>query len=333
MKSRKLPGIDAAWAKNLLLTHLYDATGTETADLLVRGPIDSRDYSRIFHVESSSLPSQGALKLCLKPNRPDPDPQDARHQFEILEQVYRASSSLSLRLAPKPYLLMEQEAAILIEWIPGEGLSRRLFSWRRSANTTELIAKAAIWLRKFHDVHPLPDGTLDVDTKLSRLSRLENDAFQDNELFQRCHAMLSERADRAASPRLLRSWLHGDFKAENLLISNNEIMGIDIQARSSNVTVYDIAQFFNNIELTARQPFYWRLAAIKESLYTHFMAHYLGNKRVSLDLPLLWVRLYMLLSGWAGLRKGSDWSFRGHYLQSCYQSAARDLLKKLKSAI
>src|SRR5699024_6619082 len=147
-----------------------DVCSSDLADeVIVQGPLAQRDYSRVFRVHCSRLPSTSVMKLCLKPHSLVQNPRDARGQFSILEKVHTASSDKGMRLAPQPYLLMESEGVFLAEWITGDIMARRLFGlhpWLRLANRMDLDGAAAKWLRSFHQLNPLPSGTLELQSKV-----------------------------------------------------------------------------------------------------------------------------------------------------------------------
>lgn len=320
---------DADWARELLLPHL--APGTQAGDLIVHGPLTRRDYSRVFRVQSSALPSASVMKLCLKTGSFVPNPRDARQQYSILEKIHAASANRGLHLVPQPYLLMEPEGVFLAEWIKGDIMATRLFGWElrfRPVNRLNLIKSAAEWLRSFHQLLSLPSGPLELQSKVLTLKELEADGFQENEIFRNCAAYLARCADRAGSVQLERSWLHGDFKADNLIVTGEKTIGIDIQAQTCDAIIYDIAQFLNNIELNVRYLHNRRLFRTRETLYDHFIHCYFGPEHGTYDLPLLWIRGYMLLCGWHEM-KNTGSSIGSRLTQNCYRAATRDLCGEL----
>jgi len=162
---------------------------------------------------------------------------------------------------PRPYLLDRERALLAIEWIDGVMMTASIASWRSGAvHAHGLMGQAGTWLRHFHRAHPLGNGSLDVAEKLRHLSEYDGSALAQESVFAQGVAELRRSAAAAASINLERSWIHGDFKTDNLIVSGQRIVGIDVQSRYENTVAYDLAPFINHLELTFCQPTVWRLA-------------------------------------------------------------------------
>jgi hypothetical protein len=322
--------LDAGWAETLLIAHLHNSPqGTGEHNITIRGPLSTRIYSRVFRVESSALPTPAVLKVCLQPHTSRPDKTSARQQFGTLQRLSESGSGQTRGLAPRPYLLIEDEGALLAEWIPGHNMAWRLFSWRcRPAEALGLTGEAAQWLRRFHDVQPDGQGPLDVEDKLSMANALAKKGLRGNPIYEGCLACLSKHASQAAAIPLKRSLVHGDFKAGNLLMNDGDAVGIDIHAAANNVVIYDIAQFLNDIDTSPR--FSWRgSGALARRLREHFIACYFGENHQEVRLPLLWIRAYIYLSQWHTSRTQFGHSLRGRAHQHRYKTAIRRIVSEL----
>jgi len=319
---------------SFLVKYLYGKDTTEKLDLCLRGPIYSGHNSKIYYVGSSRLPYPCALKFCVHSRTTLPDLDAAKQQYSTLEKVIRALPSNSRYRVPRPYLLMESEGALLTEWINGKNLSNMLFIFVRGTHRAEdLMRQSAAWLRNFHESRRLQPGSLDTNAKLAVIENLSKQYMVKDELLSAGHSCLTALADSASDVELPRSWLHGDFKSDNIIVSNDHVYGIDVQARYENVVVYDHASFLNHIELSLNCLRYPLLSLYQQRLYRAFLDQYIGSTRTDIELPLLWVRLYLLLSGRATVHKTMHHSIRGRYLESLYRRATVKVMSKLNTLL
>jgi len=315
---------------SFLVKYLYGKDTTEKLDLCLRGPIYSGYNSKIFYVSCSRLPYPCALKICVHSRTTLPDLDAAKQQYSTLEKVIRVLPSDSRYRVPRPYLLMEPEGALLTEWISGKNLSDMLLIFVRGTHRAEeLMQQSAAWLRIFHDSRQLQPGTLDTNAKLGVIDNLLKHCVIKDKLLSAGYSCLTALADSASDIKLPRSWLHGDFKSDNLIVSDAHVYGIDIQARYENVVVYDLASFLNHIELSLNCLRYPLLSLYQQRLYRAFLDQYIGSTHIDIELPLLWVRLYLLLSGRATVRNSMHRSIHGRYLESLYRRATAKILSKL----
>jgi hypothetical protein len=298
---------------------------------MVRGPLHERENSRLFYAECDALSSPAAIKWCLQPRTLQPDGDSAAQQFEALRRVADAMQSDGRYTVPRPYLLDRERALLAIEWIDGVTMTASIASWRCGASVAHgLIAQAGNWLRHFHRAHPLSDGSLDVAEKLRHLSEYEGCALAQERVFAQGLAELRRSAAAAASINLKRSWIHGDFKTDNLIVSGRRIVGIDVQIRHENTVVYDLAPFINHLELAFCHPTVWRLARARTRLITAFVDAYSEGKPDRVWLPLTWTRLYMMLSAWNAAQFRGLSRLRAAILGRCYRSATARLNAQLR---
>ena len=298
---------------------------------MVRGPLHERENSRVFYAECDALPTPAAIKWCWHPYALQPDHDSAVRQFEALGRVTEAMQASGRYAVPRPYLLDRERALIAIEWIAGKTITASIASWGCGANTAQgLLVDAGNWLRHFHRAGPLHDDRLDVENRLRNLSDYDKSALARERVFSLGLAELRRSAAAAASIDLKRSWLHGDFKTDNLIISGQRIVGIDLQIKHENAVVYDLAPFINHLDLAFYSPAFWRLSPARERLITAFIEAYNEADSESLLLPLTWVRLYLMLSAWdTGPTRGSS-RLRTTILGRYYRSAITKLSARLR---
>jgi hypothetical protein len=198
-----------------------------------------------------------------------------------------------------------------------------LFSWGcTAARAQQLIGQAGQWLKVFHSAHVLPRGYLDVDEKLALTRHIERDRSVRDRVFRRAVTVLRRSAGAAAAMPLARSWLHGDFKSDNLMISGSRTVGIDLHLRHENAVVYDLAPFLNYIDLRLCHPSGWKLLHSRERLHATFLNTYFAATPEDVVLPLAWVRLYLLLAEWYTAHSSAGSSFRARLIDACYRSVA-----------
>ena len=304
---------------------LQNSTGTadDASRCVVTGPFASRDNSRLFIAKCADFPSTAVVKLCLRPRTCRADPEAAQRQYDALVRTSQAMNVDSDFSVPQPYLLDAARGLLAVQWIAGKSMTDIVFSWRcNAARAQDLMARAGHWLKIFHTAHVLPDGQLDIDEKLASANRMERDRAVPDSVFFRAVSLLREAAGAAAAAPLARSWLHGDFKSDNLMISGLRTVGIDIHLRHENVVIYDLAPFLNYIDLRLCHPSGWRLRHSRELLHVRFLTSYFSATWKQMALPLAWVRLYLLLGEWHTAHANARSHVRTRMIDLCYRSVA-----------
>lgn len=262
----------------------------------LEGPAYRGDYSRVFRGECEAIGSL-AVKLCTTGPDGAPDAETAQRQFNTFERVASAMGDGLLRV-PRPYAVDPPSGLLLVEWVEGASMTANLCSSRCSVDQARSMAsQAARWLRHFHDSHQLPPRPLDVEHKLQGVAEFESSPLSSESLVRQALAQLRAKATAAAEHPLACSWLHGDFKTDNLVLTDRTVVGIDVHGRYENVAVYDIAPFLNHLELLAWRPAAWRWTLHVRRLQQAFLAAYFGSEAVP-SLALWWVRIYLLIAVW-----------------------------------
>jgi len=297
----------------------------------LRGPLHVRTNSRIFRAECSGPAPGLAVKLCLD-RTGGPDGRSAAEQFRSLEGVYGAMRDGPFRV-PRPYALDGERGLVVTEWVDGRPMTELLRSARCSvAEASRLAAAAGGWLQRFHATRGLAPGPLDIGHKLGQLEGLENSAIGPRAEVRDALAILRLRAAEAGEPMLPRSWLHGDFKSDNLLCGSDAVVGIDVNARRENAVLYDLAPFINHLQLLGCDPRAWRWARASGEVQRAFLAAYFDGAPTP-RLPLLWMRLFLLLSVWDLMSRA--WAGRGLKTRLgnyCFQRGVRRLGALLQAA-
>ncbi len=296
---------------------------------IVRGPLVSQEKSRIFYAECLRYATPVAVKRCLKAGTLTADRVDADRQYHGLQRVFEKMGGDGDFSVPIPYELFEREGIYVTEWISGKNVTNELFSpGCTREHALELMAKAAHWLRRFHASHRLSSGCLDVEEKLEGVAELEKNNAPKARAFHRGIDALRSAASAAGKSELERSWVHGDFKADNLIVSGARVVGIDVYVRHENTVIHDLAPFMNHIDLSYFGPRSWRRPVGRDQLRDTFLRSYLGAASGVIALPLVWLRLYMMLCRWSYLHEKAT-RFRSVLLQHCIQRCVRRLSSDL----
>jgi hypothetical protein len=272
-----------------------------------------------------------AVKICLRPGTTEADREAAQRQYETLLRVHDAMGDGGEHSVPRPCLLLAEQALLATEWVAGQSMTALVFSWRcSSTKAATLVARAARWLRHFHACHRLDPGPLDAGEKLAFLSQLQG-AMPGNARFARAVEALRASAARASNTPLERSWVHGDFTADNVMVAGARTVGVDIDVRHENTVIHDLAPFLNYLELRVFHPDGWRHAFSVERLSRTFVEAYFQGPGGGIATPLAWLRLYLLLQGWLTARSKPGRFLRSSAVDVSYGTVASRLLKVLES--
>lgn len=329
---------DAGQVKALLLESLEIETGDSQQRCSVKGPLHDFENSLLFRAEnidlgSDELPSQVAIKLCLDSPDRIPSPIAAITEAEALRQVYAHLAPDSCYRVPRPFSILTGHGFVVTEWIDGRSLTRHCLDWRCSPREVcDLIRRAGIWLRRFHDCRVLSDGPIEIDRILSGIEETFEEAAPSfaTDLVARTGAnLLAETAGSISGIPLARSWLHGDFKADNLLISGQHLVGIDIHLAFENVVVNDLAQFLNHFELLICHPQGWRLVPLRHAIVNACIEGYVGEGPAIPRRALAWVRLSAVLNLWANRAPAWVSPQKRWFLSRCFRRLTRRIQAEL----
>jgi serine/threonine protein kinase len=238
-----------------LLRHLGAA---ELQGIVVRGPVRSGRYSDIYRARVPGMDTELAVKCLVDPATGEPDRATAQRQFEAFDRVHHAMPANARFRVPRPYLAVPNDGLVVVEWISGRSMTEMFLSRDLTlAQARALMRRAAQWLRCFSDSGMAPAQSLDIAEKLDAIPSMEA-LLGRHRSAQEAFAALRLHAERAGALALTTSWLHGDFKTDNLLVDADDTVGIDLHVRHQNAVTHDLAAFLNHWELTICHPRAWR---------------------------------------------------------------------------
>lgn len=285
-----------------------------------------RECSRIFRGESDA--GELAIKQCLDPVSGLPDVMAATLEHQSLDRLLQASRALGARqLAPQPMRLLEQFAVYAMTWQAGVPLTQVLMS--RGTSAQACGRAAGKWLGEFHALRKLPERQCDFRSGLVVAERLRNPVRGDR-LMDQAARLLAHTVSRAESISMPSSWIHGDFKSDNLLWADGQTIALDILLRYENAVIYDLVPFLVHIDLLRWGPrglLNWRrLTQASEA----FLEAY-GPSVSTWRLPIAWLRTQMLWQRACNLAVADD-SLRGRVRRATVRRALSGALRALARA-
>jgi Phosphotransferase enzyme family len=266
--------------------------------LLPDGPVATRTYSRILKARDERSGRLYAVKTCIDPRTGSLVPNAAKRQFDALRRVSQAMGNGPFAVL-EPVMLREPAAELVTAWIDGDSMTQALgrhpLSFR---NAERLCVLAGQWLAAFHGAHVLASGPLDIQGKLGQVDEMLQETTVRDGDFEVAVEFLRMSAMDAARALLPRSWIHGDFKLDNLLVALDRIIGIDVHASSENVVVHDLASFLNHLSLLLLGPRFLRLRLARPRLVEVFCRSYGLDRGYEAAFALQWSMLFQLLQVW-----------------------------------
>jgi len=232
--------------------------GIDSAELLsVEGPRQFK-YSTVYLIRFRGAPRRVLIKVFRG------EVEMALLQYETLKVLWPLFSDECRGLTvPRPLDLFADLNAIVMEEIPGRNLKELIHRsrWHLSHHTLEAFKKSGMWLRQFH--HFGNNG-----------NKKDKDVLKCEEVLEEIREQLKKCVEYSFDQRLAAeisnflvsevhgiaqheepvSYLHGDFKIDNVLVSDQDVSAVDFSIRRRNLIHYDLASFCNSIDLIRMDP-------------------------------------------------------------------------------
>lgn len=287
-------------------------------------------HSVLYYAEFSNLLSPVAIKVCLDPETGLASPSIALEQYKALERVWRIWDEAGEFRCVRPYALFQDHAALAVQWVAGRSLTGVLQDFRTSsAERRHRVRQAGGWLCRFHEAGGRGSVKIDAADRQDALMALVGGHAGRSRAFRKGIDALSRTASTVSRCVVRCSWVHGDFKADNVMIANSDAYGIDIRLRHENAIVYDIGSFLNHLELMCIDPRCPWLMNSWRQLGSEFLAGYFGRDPRPDEQAIAWVRLYQLLHLWSAVSVAGRNSARRILLQMTFKGVARRLRRQL----
>ena len=299
MRSRRGDGLADAIARSL-------AQPGVTIDRL----LTARDNSLIYEARVGDEPARKlAIKCCLVPGTRKVDSVTAQAQFDALGRAHAALAAIGAHDAvPRPMALAPAFGAYAMAWIEGRTLTQLLRHEARLPVALDAMRKAGRWLALLHQAGPMRIGAPDMASKIEFVAEMQRRAHSRPAISRGLALLAQTKSQVAATPACL-SWLHGDFKTDNLMVTAQGVVGIDVHLGLENSVENDIAQFLNHFELSVMTRSMRRLRPANGDLVTAFVrGHHDAGVAHGVEL-LAWLRLWTALTAWhnSADERGTRW--------------------------
>ncbi len=293
------------------------ARGRDPNAIKVIGPMQRRWYSVVFRAEGESSSDALFLKIFIRTNG------DvialARAKYAAFDRVGAAMGRAGRYSVPVAYPFLVENGCLATEWVTGRNLREELNGWFiPRKRVISLLEEAGRWLRRFHHCGGEIVGRIDVDQRLSQLDAVIGETGCDlpsGSIEARAMLFLRATAAKVARVPVRRSWLHGDFKADNLVATDDRIYGIDFDVGDDGAFegLHDVVNFLFNFDLNLIYPGRWRYFSMRSDLEEAFLRGYAesigdGESAAPMEtivppLPFAWLKLHRALRGWAEIQR------------------------------
>ena len=304
--------------------------GFSGADSALKSPVSVRANSHIFRTTfNAACPLDTAVKKCLQPQTGKPDPLAATTQFSALTRVNQAFKNGASRFrVPAPYNIAPELGIFSMAWVDGKALSDKLHHVGAVVHGAEWMHGVGAWLGYFHQVGPLKTESVSLEQRRLRVARppvLTTAGVTPSRVTQ----ALQAAAETMRHEQVAVTWLHGDCKADNFILSGHDIYGIDLSLCHENPVEYDLAMFFNNWDLLLYNPKLLPLWPLKKRFENAFWAGYQSTGPKVSARYLAWVRLNFLLSPWQTLNNSTAATGNRWVMKKIYSKMADNLTAQL----
>lgn len=292
---------DNAWIQRELVGQFLIAGTAERSPPLIKGPIFQGEMSKVFYAETPSCPYPLAVKLCISHRTGLPNPVDAAEQFQALQVIAPLMPKGEPYGVPQPFKLDAPNGLVAIEWINGRTLTDCLKDFRFPVDQVfTLFERAGIWLQYFHSTSNETAANLDAAEQFQKFAAsLTSSALRSDRTFMRAYREVERGVDGIAKQAFPRALLHGDFKTDNLMLSADRMVGLDIQSRHKNLVLWDIVAFLNRLGLFFYSPRGLRLLRRRQEIEQRFLTGYFKREPTSREAAAIaWLRLLILLQQW-----------------------------------
>ncbi len=260
------------------------------------GRADMRLNSVIYRFRSATCGEQIVAKLARSSQPIDKDGGEVKREFQAMHKLQSLlpPAHQGGALTALGCLDIAGHAVLVTRWFDGKDAIR----CARGSNPSVVAAVYRLigtLLKKLHDACPEShqEGQLDVEAKLAYLLQ-QYARVWDNDAAAHALHLLRISAPRVGLARLQWSWLHGDFKPENVLSDGRTVVILDTQLNTHGVGTYDLASFLAHTLLASHEFGNGAIRKHYALLDREFLAGY-GILGADGTAALRWTQLYCLL--------------------------------------
>lgn len=287
-----------------------------------------RENSRIYRCDSET--GEVAVKVCLDRILGGVDIPGARLEYESLHRLLAATNAAGeRRLAPQPLALFEEQGIVAMTWEYGFAMTEMLLSPSTSRQQGRSFGMAAgDWLHSFQRLRPIGVRVSDFAGKLQDIEAgIRREGLAGDRLFAHALDLLHGKRAAAESVPLPVSWIHGDFKSDNVMLGQNmRALSLDVQFQHENTVIHNIAPFLVHLDLLRWSP----RGLLNWWVLTHAAEGFLAACSPpdgAWQAPISWLQTEMLLQ--RGLSHAGPKSLGGRLRQAAVNRALTMALRKL----
>lgn len=227
----------------------YLEVHTKAGDWSVIYPSIESRHSIVYHLSSPHYPSELALKVYSVKSL-----VRIKSQYNAIEKFYLSNSNDDCRYRmPKPYGLFEEDGFYIMEWVSGKALSEIL--WKNCFFKGQLqknIRKSYKWLSHYHSSANLRIKKIDLlkyskSIEANIKKRNSQNFFNNDLIFQAGFETLRAFENNFTGHETYHADLHGDLNLGNIIIDNNQTIGIDVGPGPHLPIQNDLAQMLTHI--------------------------------------------------------------------------------------
>jgi hypothetical protein len=270
------------------------------------------------------------VKRCFEPGTDIISAPAALAEFSALERLYSAAIAAHTEtLSPRPFGCIKELGIVAMSWERGQCMTHHFLKFLGTIDAAEKYGRAAgDWLERFHGLHLLPERRNDFGQKWDYLhGHIAANKLSGDHLLQQVLNVLRSRVSVASSICMPYSWIHSDFKSDNLLVDGARVIGLDPYLQHENAVIFDIVPFLIHLDLLRWHPrglfFRRKLAAVEAG----FLSGY-GAITPEWKLPIGWLRCEMLSQGYVRLLLAKNGAQVG-FQQRAYRQVLDHSIAKL----
>ena len=296
--------------------------------------LKEQTQSHIFVCAIDELDRNLIVKIIKESHSSDNIESRAKLEFEALNKLYSINIGDDFHLCPKVYPIMIDRGAVVMEYIEGPSLTEYLLDIKVPVRQKILILeKAGKWITTVHDHFSSSEGVIPHEKIMNNIRIVIGHKKPDHKR-EKAFRILDDCQKSLDNISIDITRLHGDFKTDNLIVSGNNLVGIDTRLAHTGISIRDIAYFNNQLDLLFYQPkglcLRWFL---RSRCHTAFLKGVRDIWPPEQYFALLWMRLAAILMVWANLNSTLRNSPRRHYLGFVYRHLTNQLSRLLMRSL
>ena len=262
--------------------------------LTIGNRIAASPWSRIYLGTGSAYPGPVAIKIFIDPADGTISPRAASAYHRALTRVAGHTSDDALFGSIAPLDVFHDLGTVISEWVSGPTLSQCLHGSSR-AEACRASHHAGLWLSRLHHAMGPGDGHLDTDELLDKTGAelAQHPWIAKHPLVEAAVGLLCRTAATAGAQPVPWTSVHGDYKPDNLIVTEGKLYGLDFDVVHRGPVTLDAAQFLNHLALYFYSPGLLTQLINRHRIAQAFLDGYEQTGGLILPRPaLVWTRLH-----------------------------------------